>query len=349
MAHDPRAPRLAAVSTLTAGALLVLSAANLQFNAVGTPGITGEEMLAVLGAALAIVVAQFANKEHEIPELGQANRPISDIEEFGQTLTRTSTVISNEVNPTTASIISGILGTTDTGEQVEVASAISTLSSGDFGAAVAATVKEAGAAQERNANKREAQPADEVTGETLQRVLVQPVPLPGREEAPVRDPSTIPGLEPNRVFVRDGVDHVPLPHQTGAQPEDNHRQPSPTEADPVPDLGDLDRFLSEPPEDEGTEAMVPHLIEQEQNGSDFATTADSNLAPASPELPELPNLEAMLNDDDDVAETASTAALPDATGLTLPALDDLFADEVLDNATPPLKALPDLPDLDDLF
>ena len=78
MAHDPRAPRLAAVSTLTAGALLVLSAANLQFNAVGTPGITGEEMLAVLGAALAIVVAQFANKEHEIPELGQANRPTSD-------------------------------------------------------------------------------------------------------------------------------------------------------------------------------------------------------------------------------------------------------------------------------
>ena len=45
-------------------------------------------------------------------------------------------------------------------------------------------------------------------------VLVKPVPLPGRDATSVVDPLTIPGLEPNRVFVTDGVASVPLPGPT---------------------------------------------------------------------------------------------------------------------------------------
>jgi len=351
VAHDPRAPRLAAVSTLTAGALLVLSAANLQFNAVGAPGITQEEMVAVLGAAIAIVVAQFANKEHEVPELGQGNQPRSDVEDFGLTVTRASSAASGEVNPTTASIISGILGSTATTDAVEVSSAITTLSSGEFGAAVAATVREASAAQERNTNKREARPADETTGETLQRVLVQPVPLPGREDEPTRDPATIPGLEPNRVFVRDGVDSVPLP-TANIKPADDTPAPtltpSPTSSLALPVLDDLDALLADDADDPRQPAMTPTMDESVE----AVGLVD--------DLPDLPSIEGLLDEptthlpDEPPAEASepsygldSTPALPDLDGTSLPDLEDLFLED--EPVVPAAKSVPMLPDLDDLF
>ena len=351
MAHDPRAPRLAAVSTLTAGALLVLSAANLQFNAVGAPGITQEEMVAVLGAAIAIVVAQFANKEHEVPELGQGNQPRSDVEDFGLTVTRASSADSGEVNPTTASIISGILGSTSTTDAVEVSSAISTLSSGEFGAAVAATVREASAAQERNANKREAQPADETTGETLKRVLVQPVPLPGREDEPTRDPATIPGLEPNRVFVRDGVDSVPLPTATSKPAADTPAPtsaPTPTSSLALPVLDDLDTLLADDEDDPRQPSMTPATNESVEAVAPFD------------DLPDLPSIEGLLDEptnhlpDEPPAEPSSaslvldpTPELPDLDGTSLPDLEDLFLED--EPVVPTAKSVPMLPDLDDLF
>lgn len=351
MAHDPRAPRLAAVSTLTAGALLVLSAANLQFNVVGASGITQEEILAVVGAAIAIVVAQFANKEHEVPELGQGNQPRSEVEDFGLTVTRASSANSGEVNPTTASIISGILGSTSTTDAMEVSSAISTLSSGEFGAAVAATVREASAAQERNANKREAQPADEKTGETLQRVLVQPVPLPGREHEPLRDPATIPGLEPNRVFVRDGVESVPLPTANAKPPADTPAptsMPSSTSSPALPELDDLDALLADEPDDPREPSPMPTSNESVEA---LAHTDD---------LPELPSIEGLLDEptthllDEPPAETSApslapdpTPAFPDLDGTSLPDLDDLFLED--EPVVPTTKSVPMLPDLDDLF
>jgi len=141
VAHDPRAPRLAAVATLTAAALFVTGAANLQFNLVGTKGIGIEEGVTVALAAVAIIIGNIANKEREVPDLGQ-QRERSDIEDFGQTLTRTSASSSTEsVNPTTASIISGILGETTTTESEAVQSAISTLSTGDFAANVEAVLQ----------------------------------------------------------------------------------------------------------------------------------------------------------------------------------------------------------------
>jgi hypothetical protein len=329
--------------------LLVLSAANLQFNAVGAPGISQEEMGAVLGAAIAIVVAQFANKENEVPELGQGNQPRSDVEDFGLTVTGAPPADSGVVNPTTASIISGILGSTSTTDAVEVSSAISTLSSGEFGAAVAATVREASAAQERNANKREAQPADEKTGETLRRVLVQPVPLPGREHEPTRDPATIPGLEPNRVFVRDGVDSVPLPTANTQPTADTHAPtstPSPSPALPV--LDDLDALLADDADDPREPSQAPT---SNQSGEALVHFDD---------LPELPSIEGLLDDpttdlpDEQPSEASPrslgldpTPALPDLDGTMLPDLDDLFLED--EPVAPTAKSVPMLPDLDDLF
>ena len=122
------------------------------------------------------------------------------------------------------------------------------------------------AANQTNIAPREAAPADEETGKSLERVLVQPVPLPGREELPTVNPATIPGLEPNRVFVTNGMASVPLPTDESTPnlrlslkpPNALHPGPSdlpepmakaslsePVEAPPALDLPDLDDLFTE--------------------------------------------------------------------------------------------------------
>lgn len=47
MVHDPRAPRLAATSTLGAAVVVLLTAVNLSLDIVGTAGFSLEEGLAI--------------------------------------------------------------------------------------------------------------------------------------------------------------------------------------------------------------------------------------------------------------------------------------------------------------
>ena len=356
MAHDPRAPRLAAVATLAAAALFVASAANLQLNFIGAKGISGEEVVAVSLAAVAIAVANLANKEREIPDLGQ-HREQNDIEDFEQTLTRTNTPSSTSINPTTASIISGILGETTTTESETVQSAISTLSRGEFAANVDAVLKAPEQANQttallgednqkttniNDAHRREANPTDETTGETLQRVLVKPVPLPGREDQPTVDPTNIPGLEPNRVFVRDGVASVPLPVVTLAETPSGASSP---------------------------EVSGPHHPIPEADPPQSATTSPSAKSGEGASAPELPDLSELLNEGktaSSVDEEGLASEVPAAhpSGLpppVLPDLDDLFevsAPPGTPSTTPPPAPAPSpsaafetpaLPNLDDLF
>ena len=139
MAHDPRAPRLAAASTLLAGGLLIASALNLQLNIVGQVGISSEEMIAVIMSAIAIIVARFANQEREIPDLVQSPTGYATTDSHSsQTAGDTQ---ETSVNPTTASILTSILGERATSTAGEVESAISTLSAGEFGADVQRTIE----------------------------------------------------------------------------------------------------------------------------------------------------------------------------------------------------------------
>jgi hypothetical protein len=360
VAHDPRAPRLAAMATLAAAALLVASAANLQLNFIGAKGISGEELVAVSLAAVAIAVANLANKEREIPDLGQ-HREQNDIEDFEQTLTRTNTPSSTSINPTTASIISGILGETTSTEIETVQSAISTLSRGEFAANVDAVLKAPEQANQttallgednqkttniNDAHRREANPTDETTGETLQRVLVKPVPLPGREDQPTVDPTNIPGLEPNRVFVREGVASVPLPVVTLAETPSGASSP---------------------------ELSGPHHPKPGADLPQSATTSPSAKYGEGASAPELPDLSELLNetktassvDDEGHASEAPTALPSGLPPPVLPDLDDLFeasAPPGTPSTTPPPAPAPApapspsaafetpaLPNLDDLF
>lgn len=298
VAHDPRAPRLAAFSTLLAGGLLVASAVNLQLDLVGVAGISMEEMGAVVFAAIAIIVAKFANQERPVPELIQSPT--------GYASTTASSSFSasiaheqSSVNPTTASILTSILGDSSTSDAVEVESAINALSTGDFGAAVVQTMKEVEEANMKNSNSREATPADEQSGQTLERVLVESVPLPGKESQSLVDPSTIPGLNPNREFVRDGTPSVPLPGLEPATPQSTvpaeDLAATPTLPD-LPDLPELPQVETVPSNIHEVHAPSPNPVTTPtlpdlDDLFEVEETVTAPQQPSSPNLPDLPNLD----------------------------------------------------------
>lgn len=327
MVHDPRAPRLAAAATLAAALTVILTAVNLVVDAVGSPGLSLEEAVGLGVMLVMLVVARLASKERIIPSLTQAHAH-PDAETFDTLVSTGTERTSGNVNPTTASILTSILGENQTTDQAQVSSAISTLSSGEFGAEVQRTMAAVEAANQTNIAPREAAPADEETGQTLERVLVQPVPLPGQDGSKVRDPSTIPGLQPGRAFVTDGVASVPLPTQAsgegvalGEAPAKPPPQSTPQPAAPIP------------------------------------ASADSSTV-----LPTMPSLDELFTEETDEfqGETPAAEPLVESSTPMLPDLDDLFADlpepqpATTTMSTPapttqPSFDLPDLPDLDELF
>ena len=327
MVHDPRAPRLAAAATLAAALTVILTAVNLVLNAVGTPGFSLEEGVGLGVMLVMLVVARLASQERPIPELTHAHAH-PDAEAFDTLVSTASSSNTGSVNPTTASILTSILGENQTTDQAQVNSAISTLSSGEFGAEVQRTMAAVEAANQTNIAPREAAPTDEETGQTLERVLVQPVPLPGQDDSKVRDPSTIPGLQPGRAFVTDGLASVPLPTQASGIVVATTERP----AQPV---------AQSPPQP-------------------AAPTSVSNDVLAG--LPTMPSLDDLFAEETDEPHSEPPAAEPssESTMPMLPDLDDLFADlpepqpATATTSTPspttaPSLDLPDLPDLDELF
>lgn len=327
MVHDPRAPRLAAAATLAAALSVILTAVNLVLDVVGRPGFSLEEAIGLSVMLVMLLVARLASKERIIPELTNA-RAHSDAETFETLVSAASPGNTESVNPTTASILTSILGENQSTDQAQVNSAISTLSSGEFGAEVQRTMAAVEAANQTNIAPRDAAPADEETGQTLERVLVQPVPLPGQDDSKVRDPSTIPGLQPGRAFVTDGLASVPLPTQAS---QDVVATPEPT-AQPIA------QPFSQP----------------------AAPTSASNDGHA--DLPTMPSLDDLFAEgvDEPQSEPSVVETLAEPTTPMLPNLDDLFADlpepqpttTFTSPPTPTMSSsldLPDLPDLDELF
>ena len=301
------------MATLFAAILVLLTALNLVLNLIGSNGPSMEEAAAMVGVGVFLLIANLASKERVIPEL-MSTGGRSDVESF-DTLTSMATGSTQaEVNPTTASIITSILGEQATADQQQVNSAIDTLSSGEFGASVRRTMEEVEAANQTTNDQREALPTDEETGQTMERVLVQPVPLPGREDEPTVNPASIPGFESDRVFVTSGVASVPLPTLESGTPT----TPS----------GSLSQVVDEP------EAMlvIPELPD----------------LPDPLELPELPDMLTL----PDLAlpyEQEKNAIQPAAPTLELPNLDGLFDEPAAETPGNAVPGLPDLPDLDDLF
>lgn len=295
------------MATLCAAILVLLTALNLVLNLIGSNGPSMEEATAMLGVGVFLLIANLASKERVIPELTSTGGR-SDVESF-DTLTSMATGSTQaEVNPTTASIITSILGEQATADQQQVNSAIDTLSSGEFGASVRRTMEEVEAANQTTNDQREALPTDEETGQTMERVLVQPVPLPGREDEPTVNPASIPGLESDRVFVTSGVASVPLPTLESGTPTTpsgslSHVVDEPVVKPVVPDLPDLPELpdmLTLP------DLEVPHVQEKVAN------------QPAAPTF-DLPDLDGLFDEPQMESPVSEAPGLPD-----LPDLDDLF-------------------------
>ena len=297
MVHDPRAPRLAAACTLGAAILVLLAAVNLVLNSVGKAGFSLEEGVALGVMVILLIVAQLANKQVEIPSLNTSGTR-SDVETFESTLAPARSNPQNDVNPTTASILTSILGQQQTTTEAQVNSAIDTLSTGSFAANVQRTMDAIDTANQQNNIQIRAVISDEESIRRFERVHVQPVPLPGQEDKPLVDPATLPGLEPNRTFVTQGEASVPLPaplsYQTSPQPSEDLQEvktgPKP------PDMPDLEDLIS------GVSLSTDPLTQP----------------PAAPELPDLAGLFA----DTEPEPLKEESALPEAPDL--PDLDDLF-------------------------
>lgn len=302
MVHDPRAPRLAAATTLMAALAVILTALNLVLDLAGTSGFGPEEAIGIGVMVVMLLIANLASKERPVPALTHA-QPHPDAEAFDTVVSAASSTTGN-INPTTASILTSILGEQQSADQAQVNSAITTLSSGAFGAEVQRTMAAVEAANQTNIEPREAAPADEETGQTLERVLVTPVPLPGRDATSVVDPLTIPGLEPNRVFVTDGVASVPLPgptHENTVPMPAVVQEPSPSvEVAPtlpsMPDLDDLFAKGSENPSEVPEKEPATANLDLPDLDDLFAGPSEpqaASPATASIELPDLPDLDSL--------------------------------------------------------
>ena len=295
------------MSTLSAAILVILTALNLVLNLVGSTGPSAEEGVALAGVGVFLLVARLASVEREIPELNLISAR-TDVETFDALTSSTPVVSQREVNPTTATILTSILGEQSTTNQQQVNSAIDTLSSGTFGESVRQTMEAVELANQKPTTPREATPADEETGQTLERVVVQSIPLPGQPPASVIDQGTIPGLEPNRKFVTEGIASIPLPGQDQPEPS----TPAPPSASPEvkpthapnspssPDLPDLPGMLDLP------------AFDADEASDNAEKTSDT------PSF-ELPDLDGLFAEEDTPSAPKDIAGLPD-----LPDLDDLF-------------------------
>ena len=328
VAHDPRAPKLAAASMLLALVLGGAAAANSQLDLIGGSGVGIEEAVLLIVALVLVGLAKWANTEHAIPEFNASTTKGSSVfEDFDEGRTPiaagTSSYQSKSTtasNQTTANILSSILGQEQQTNEEDVRSAISTLSTGEFGTRAKEEAKTTEFAQEDN-HRRDSAPTSAETGAALTRVVVQPVPLPGREQEPSVDPTTIPGLEPDRVFVTEGVNHVPLPALPVIATEAIDIEPI-AEKTPIEPAPTILPELPELPVEVDTHALVGEIPQLP-----LTEVVQSS-------LPELPDLH--------------EAEIPPTFSPELPNLDDLFAEppQVIAPAAP---ETPDLPDLDDLF
>lgn len=292
MAHDPRAPRIAAVATLLSAALLLLTAINLNVNLIGSGGMTDEEYVALAVVIVLLLVRFWANRELEVPEF--TPRSIEANQDFTPVSFRTDH--HEAVNPTTQSIITDILGQTASATpDVNAAMATLGVANASPSTAVAAPVAQRQSPSENAMNYstqiREALPADPMDGRTVHRNMPAPVPLPGQRMDERVDPTTLPGLESHREFVTEGVGLVPLPQSERPDKNTKIATEQPSEATVVPPL-DLpsvnDLFMQPTAPANASPAVAPLDL---PSIDDLFEASTASRATTTAEVPALPNLD----------------------------------------------------------
>jgi hypothetical protein len=296
---DHRAPRLVIIARIITVILGAVVIANLKLNLVGNAGWKVEES-AIVGMAITwAVIAWWASKEKEIPQFDTKLTSEQQIQSFEDMPTKVRSSSSTSMDqygfetvassPQTSAIINSILGQSGTTEQQNIQDAIGVLGIVDSAQPIVlAPVQIVVEAPVQQMNQQPIEAVIElaqVIENEPSRVNVERIALPHEDPEQIITPIA-PGLEVDRVFVSEGIAHVPLP--------------------------DLDELISTlPPLDETIE---------ERNGPEQKVTSDlENLLPILPELPELPEIVSQSHQELPPAVTVITTPTPE-----LPDLDDLF-------------------------
>ena len=127
---------------------------------------------------------------------------------------------------------------------------------------------------------------------------MKPVPLPGQTTESLVDPSTIPGLEPGRAFVTDGLASVPLPsaNEGSIALLEASEEPDPDDVRTLslPAMPDLSQLVAEPPTEEvnavvKVDTSAPSLPDLD----DLFDEQPPATSTPQPDLPDLPDLDGL--------------------------------------------------------
>jgi len=263
---DHRAPRLVIIARIITVILITVLIANLKLNLIGNAGWKIEESAIVVMAITWAVIAWWSSKEKEIPQFDTkltSEQQIQSFEDMPTKVRSSSTTTMDQYgfetvgsSPQTSAIINSILGQSSTTEQQNIQQAIGVLgivdSTQPIVLAPVQIIVEAPAQQIEQPVEAVIELAQVIENQPS-RVNVERIALPHEDPEQITTP-IVPGLEADRVFVSEGIAHVPLP-----------------------DLDEL--FSTLPPLDETIE---------ESNGLEQTVTSDlENLLPILPELPEI--------------------------------------------------------------
>ena len=263
---DHRAPRLVIIARIITVILITVLIANLKLNLIGNAGWKIEESAIVVMAITWAVIAWWSSKEKEIPQFDTkltSEQQIQSFEDMPTKVRSSSTTTMDQYgfetvgsSPQTSAIINSILGQSSTTEQQNIQQAIGVLGIVDSAQPIVLApvqiIVEAPAQQIEQPVEAVIELAQVIENQPS-RVNVERIALPHEDPEQITTP-IVPGLEADRVFVSEGIAHVPLP-----------------------DLDEL--FSTIPPLDETIE---------ESNGLEQTVTSDlENLLPILPELPEI--------------------------------------------------------------
>jgi len=291
---DHRAPRLVIIARIITVILITVVIANLKLNLIGNAGWKVEESAIVTIAITWAAIAWWASREREIPQFDTKLTSEQQIQSFEDmpTKVRSSTTSMDQYgfetvdsSPQTSAIINSIIGQSATTEQQNIQHAIGLLGvvTSDQ-PIVLAPVQKVIEAPVQQMNQQPVEAAIElaqVIENQPSRVNVERIALPHEDPEQVTN-QILPGLEEDRVFVSEGIAHVPLPDLdelfSTLPPLDETFEESDVLEQKV--TSDLENLLSTLPE-------LPEIVSESDQELPPAVAAMST---PTPELPDLDDL-----------------------------------------------------------
>lgn len=131
---EQRMPRVATVTKILSGLIVIGIIVNLQIDFFSSPGITIEEYIGFTLFLVTLVLAFYSSMEREVPTLGNQLTLEEQIAVMESAPTKTGSVQADtQQSSQTQNIISAIIGSKNEINQQQINSAIGTLSEGDIG------------------------------------------------------------------------------------------------------------------------------------------------------------------------------------------------------------------------